>query len=308
MQVVSKKFSILITTKNRLEDLVYTLHKIQYLIEKTDVECVIFDDGSTDGTYEFVKENFPEVKLERNPYSKGYLYCRNKMLNETRADFAISLDDDAHFVTEQPLELIANYFDKNPKVGLLGFRVFWSKQNPSSIFSSDLSIRMKSFVGCAHVWRMSAWRAIPNYPEWFVFYGEEDFASYQLFKKNWAIDYLPELLVHHRVDLKARKDNTDYSLRLRRSLCSGWNLYFLFLPLPLIPKKMAYSIWMQLQLKVFKGDWKALKGLLLALMDLLFALPKIINNRNRLTGAEYEAYQKLPETRLYWKPEEEATL
>ena len=65
---------------------------------------------------------------------------------------------------------------------------------------------------------------------------------------------------------------------------------------------------MQLQLKVFKGDWKAIKALLLALMDLLFALPKIINNRNRFTDAEYEAYQKLPETRLYWKPEEEATL
>ena len=308
MQVVSKKFSILITTKNRLEDLVYTLHKIQHLIDKTDVECVIFDDGSSDETTQFIAVNYPKITLHTNKISKGYLYCRNKMLNETRADFAISLDDDAHFVTEQPLELIANYFDKNPKVGLLGFRVFWSKQNPSSIFSSDLSIRMKSFVGCAHVWRMAAWRVIPNYPEWFVFYGEEDFASYQLFKNNWEIHYLPEVLVHHRVDLKARKNNTDYSRRLRRSLCSGWNLYFLFLPLPIIPKKMAYSIWMQLQLKVFKGDWKALKAILLAFIDLLFALPKIINGMNRLTRAEYEAYQKLPETRLYWKPEEEATL
>ena len=303
-----QKISILITTKNRLEDLVYTLHKIQHLIEKTDVECVIFDDGSSDETTQFITVNYPKITLHTNKISKGYLYCRNKMLNETRADFAISLDDDAHFVTEQPLELIANYFDKNPKVGLLGFRVFWSKQNPNSIFSSDLSIRMKSFVGCAHVWRMAAWRVIPNYPEWFVFYGEEAFASYQLFKNNCEIHYLPEVLVHHRVDLKARKNNTDYSFRLRRSLCSGWNLYLLFLPLSLIPRKMAYSIWMQLQLKVFKGDWKAIKALLLALMDLLFALPKIINNRNRFTDAEYEAYQKLPETRLYWKPEKEATL
>ena len=308
MESISTTFSILITSKNRIDDLKFTLVKIQHLIDRTDVECVIYDDGSSDGTTNYITQNYPKITLHTNKTSRGYLYCRNKMLNETRADFAISLDDDAHFVTEQPLELIANYFDKNPKVGLLGFRVFWSKQNPSSIFSSDLSIRMKSFVGCAHVWRMAAWRVIPNYPEWFVFYGEEDFASYQLFKNNWEIHYLPEVLVHHRVDLKARKNNTDYSFRLRRSLCSGWNLYLLFLPLSLIPRKMAYSIWMQLQLKVFKGDWKAIKALLLALMDLLFALPKIINNRNRFTDAEYEAYQKLPETRLYWKPEEEATL
>ena len=71
---------------------------------------------------------------------------------------------------------------------------------------------------------------------------------------------------------------------------------------------MAYSIWMQLQLKVFKGDWKALKALLLGMMGLILALPKIIKNSNRLTPAEYEEYQKLPETRLYWKREEEAVL
>ena len=65
---------------------------------------------------------------------------------------------------------------------------------------------------------------------------------------------------------------------------------------------------MQLQLKVFKGDWKALKALLLALIDLILALPKIVKNSNRLTRAEYEEYQKLPETRLYWKPEEESVL
>jgi glycosyltransferase involved in cell wall biosynthesis len=305
MQLISKNFSILITTKNRLEDLVYTLHKIQHLIDKPEVECVICDDGSIDGTTSYITGNYPEITLHTNKISKGYLYCRNKMLNETTADFAISLDDDAHFVTEQPLELIANYLDKNPKVGLLGFRVFWSIKNPKLISSNQESIAMKSFVGCAHVWRMSAWRTIPNYPEWFVFYGEEDFASYQLFKKNWEIHYLPEVLVHHRVDVIARKKHADYCLRLRRSLCSGWNLYFLFLPLHLIPRRMAYSIWMQLKLKVFKGDWKALSAILLAMMDLLLAFPKIIKNSNRLTNDEYAAYQELAATKMYWKPEAE---
>ena len=297
-------FSILISTKNRINDLKLSLLKIQSLIDETNVEVVIYDDGSTDGTYEFIKENFPAVKLERNIFSKGYLYCRNKMLNQTRSEFAISLDDDAHFVTEQPLQLIANYFDKNSIVGLLGFRIFWGLVEPVQTFSSELSYRMKSFVGCAHVWRMSAWREIPNYPEWFVFYGEEDFASYQLFKNKWEIHYLPEVLVHHRVDIKARKNNADYSLRLRRSLRSGWYLYFLFFPIRLIPRLLIYSIWMQLKSKVFKADWKALVAILLAMMDLLLAIPKIIKNSNRLTNTEYVAYQKLALTKLYWKPED----
>ncbi|MES2796058.1 MAG: glycosyltransferase [Bacteroidota bacterium] len=296
-------FSILITTKNRLTDLAFTLEKIKYLLKEDGVECVVFDDGSTDGTYEYVKENFPEVKLLSNPVSKGYIFCRNKMLNETKADYAISLDDDAHFVTENPLGFIHNHFEKNPNCGLLALRIFWGLQEPNSIVSGEEFQSVKGFVGCAHVWRMKAWRDIPHYPEWFVFYGEEDFASYQLFKKNWTVNYLPEVLVHHRVDVKSRKNNSDYGIRLRRSLRSGWYLYFLFYPIILIPKKMGYSIWIQLKLKVFKGDFIALKAILLAIFDLVLATPKIIRDSNRLSLQEYDAYHKIPNTKIYWQPE-----
>ena len=296
--------SILITTKNRKDDLAFTLSKIQYLIDRSDVECVVFDDGSTDGTSEFLKQSHPKIILHSNTFSKGYLYCRNKMLNETKADFAISLDDDAHFITEGVLEKIESYFSKNPQAALLGFRIYWSKQLPNRTASNDKSIQMKSFVGCAHVWRMNAWRDIPNYPEWFIFYGEENFASYQLFKKKWEIHYLPEVLVNHRVDVIARKNNADYSIRLQRSLQSGWYLYFLFYPISVIPRKLAYSIWIQLKLKVFKGDFKALKALLLAIMNLFINIPNILKNANRLSLKEFNLYQQLEETKIYWKPED----
>ncbi len=303
MQPIQPTFSILISTKNRLVDLNFTLDKINYLIQKNEVECVVFDDGSTDGTYEYVKENFPKIRLQRNTVSKGYIYCRNKMLNETQAEFAISLDDDAHFVTENPLESIRKHFENNPNCGLIAMRIFWGLEEPNSIVSNENPKQVQGFVGCAHVWRIKTWRDIPNYPEWFVFYGEENFASYQLFKKNWEIHYLPEVLVHHRVDVKSRKNNADYTLRLRRSLRSGWYLLFLFYPIAAIPKKMAYSIWMQLQ-KVFKGDFfKVFQALFLAMLDLICAIPKIIKNSNRLSQKEYDTYNTLPETKIYWHSE-----
>ncbi len=296
-------FSILITTKNRIIDLAFTLDKIKYLLKENSVECVVFDDGSTDGTYQYVKENFPLVQLHRNAVSKGYLFCRNKMLNETEAAFAISLDDDAHFVTDNPLKIIKDYFDSNANCGLVALRIFWGLQEPNSIVSAEEPQRVKGFVGCAHVWRMKAWQDISHYPEWFVFYGEEDFASYQLFKKNWTVNYLPEVLVHHRVDVKSRRNNSDYGIRLRRSLRSGWYLYFLFYPIRIIPEKMGYSIWIQLKLKVFKGDFIALKAILLAIFDLVLATPKIIRDSNRLSLQEYDAYHKIPNTKIYWQPE-----
>jgi glycosyltransferase involved in cell wall biosynthesis len=295
-------FSILICTKNRIKDLTLTLNSINYLLENDNVNCVIFDDGSTDGTFNYIKVNFPQIQLQRNEISKGLIFCRNKMLNETSAQFAISLDDDAHFLTENPLDPIQKYFEKHQQCGLIALRIFWGLVAPENTISNENPNIVKGFVGCGHVWKMSAWRTIPNYPSWFVFYGEEDFAAFQLFKKKLEIHYLPAILVHHRVDVKSRKKNADYALRLQRSLRAGWYLMFLFYPLAKIPKLLIYSLWIQLKLKVFKGDWRALKAILLALLDLMISIPRIIVNCNRLSHKEYDEYQNIPNAKIYWQP------
>lgn len=295
--------TIIITTKNRKAELAFTLQKIQTLLQREDVNCIICDDGSTDGTIPFLQPQYPQIKFIQNLKSEGLIYSRNRLMQLVTTDYAISIDDDLHFITENPLESIYAFFDKNPKVGVLSFRIFWGISQPQDVFSLEQSHRMKSFAGGAHVFRMRSWYEIPNYPDWFIFYGEEDFTSFQLFKKNIEIHYFPEVLVNHRVDIKSRKNNTDYALRLRRALRAGWYLFFLFYPLQIIPRKIGYSIWMQLKLKVFKGDFKAFYALSLALLDLTFAIPKIWINANRLTLKEYTIYQKLKDTKLYWKPD-----
>jgi len=297
------KFTILITTKNRLPDLVFTLNKIAHLLQRQDVSCMICDDGSSDGTSNFLKENHPNIYLIRNETSKGLIFSRNKLLGFVKSDYAVSIDDDLHFITENPLELIENHLIMHPQCALVGFRIFWSTAEPASTHSNESAHRMKSFAGGAHCWRMADWEKIPDYPAWFIFHGEEDFAAYELFKKNLEIHYLPSVLVHHRVDIKARKKNADYTIRLRRSLRSGWYLYFLFLPWSEIPRLLAYSIWIQFKLKVFKGDFRALKAIIQALFDLLMAWPKIAKNVNRLTVKEYAEFNRIQNIKLYWKPE-----
>lgn len=297
------KTAILISTKNRRDDLLFTLHAIKHLFNK-NVSCVVYDDGSSDETYENVKANFPDIVLLRNEVSKGYIYCRNKMLNETAADFAISLDDDAQFLTENPIEIITKYFSENPTCGVIAARIFWGKEKMEQNSNNEIDQKVKSYVGCGHIWRMNAWRDIPNYPEWFGFYGEENFASLQLFKKKWEVHYVPELLVQHRVDLKKRtQTNHDFAFRYRRSLRADWYNYVLFFPPSKIPKKLAYSIWMQCKTKIFKGNFKVVLPLFMAIFDLILAVPKLISNRNGLTSDEYSNYLKLNEAKIYWKPE-----
>lgn len=299
------QFSILITTKNRLQDLIFTLNKINYLIEREDVACSICDDGSTDGTFEFIKENYPKIIGFRNEISKGLIFSRNLLLGKTTSKYAISLDDDAHFLSDNPLEEIENYFLENSNCGVVSFRIFWSKNNPTSTQTLDNPKRVKGFVGCGHAWKMESWKSIPNYPDWFIFYGEEDFAAYQLFKKNIEIHYLPSVLVHHRVDVLARKNNQDYQLRLRRSFRSGWYLYFMFYPFSVIPKKLLYTLWIQIKTKTFRGDFKATIGIIQAIFDVILNFPKLLKQSNRLSSTEYQAILKLPPCKIYWKPEDE---
>ncbi|WP_100611965.1 glycosyltransferase family 2 protein [Confluentibacter lentus] len=296
-------FSILIATKDRIEDLKFTLKKNSYLIERNDVECIICDDGSVDGTSQFIESNFPQIKLIRNFKSKGYIYCRNLLLNNVKTEFAISLDDDAHIVTEFALESMKNYFDEHLGCGVLGLRIYWGLDEPKTKLSNEKACRVRAFVGCGHVWRMKAWSEIPNYPEWFIFYGEEEFASYHLYKNSWEIHYLPEVLIQHRVDIKNRKKNSDYLIRLRRSLASGWYLYFLFWPKKRIPKQMIYSIFIQFKNKVVKGDIKAFIAIVMALLDLIKAFHKVAKHSNRFSDDEFKYIKQLPETKIYWKPE-----
>lgn len=302
---MSIKFSILITTKNRLEDLIITLQKVAYLFERDDVECLIYDDASEDDTVVFLEKNYPNITLFKNKKSKGLIYNRNYLINNCKGDYAISIDDDLHFITVNPLEQIEEYFIKNPKCSLISFRIFWSKKEPISTNSNQKPCRVKSFAGGANAWKVSTWKEIPDYPEWYVFYGEEDFASMQLFKFNKEIHYMPDILVHHRVNVAERKNDKDFQIRKRRSLRAGWYNYFIFYPISIIPKKFAYTVWQQIKNHTFKGDFIATLAIIQALFDVVVNIPNFIKNRNRLTIKEFNEYNNLSQAKIYWKPEDE---
>tara|TARA_R100000935_G_C2838765_1_gene169770 strand:- start:1251 stop:2159 length:909 start_codon:yes stop_codon:yes gene_type:complete len=298
-----RNFSILITTYNRRKELKTTLNSLQVFPIQV-LKIIICDDGSSDGTSEFIRKEYPEIKLLVNPVNKGLIYSRNLLMNQVETPFAISLDDDANFFSLKPLETILVYFKENPKCGVIAFRIFWGLENPEFISMKEKPQIVKSFVGCGHVWRMEAWRNIPNYPEWYFFYGEEEFASYQLFKNGWQVHYVPQVLVHHRVKVSNRKFQKDYGVRLRRSLRAGWYNYFLFLPWTQIPRRFLYTLFMQLKLKVFKGDFRALFAIFQALWDLITHLPKLIAKSNRLSIREFNVFQNLENTKIYLKSDE----
>ncbi|WP_179346239.1 glycosyltransferase family 2 protein [Winogradskyella ursingii] len=302
--MIDKKIAIIITTKDRLNELKLTLKKISDLIQNDNVECLICDDGSIDGTSEFIRNNYPNIQLIHNTTSRGLIFSRNRLMAATNATYVISLDDDAHFVSTQILETIEEFFNSHQRCAVISFRLYWGKILPNTIKVNEKPYKTRSFLGGANAFRMEAWKEIPEFPIWFMFHGEEDFASYHLLKNNWQIWYVPKIFAHHRVDMSKRKQQKDYILRLRRSLRSGWYLYLLFYPLYLVPRKILYSIYIQLKTKVFKGDFKAFSAILQALGDVIVNSPRLIKNRKALSREELKSYHSLPPTKIYWQPHE----
>lgn len=304
MKTASATFAFVIATKNRCADLVQTLESLSEFLNEPEVQCVVYDDGSTDETSQIIKAKFPQVDVWRNENSKGYLYCRNQLLNRVEATYLISLDDDAQFLSRNVLETIQHNFESQPSVGVLAFRIFWSKQMPEQTETMDEPQLVKSFVGCGHVWRKSAWNMIPNYPEWYQFYGEEDWASLQLYAQAYQVQYIPQILVHHRVDLRQRAQNkTGFTFRYRCSLRADWYTYMMLYPLAKAHYFFGYSVAKQIQKIGGKAQFKILKPLLLALFDLLIHLPKLVRNRKPVSSQQFKQYQQLKEAKVYWYPE-----
>ena len=129
----------------------FTLNKIKDLLERKDVVCIICDDGSTDGTSNFLKIEYPNIELIQNSESRGLIFSRNRLLNLTTTEFSISLDDDANFVSTNTLQYIIEYFYNNSDCGLIALRVFWGLKEPEETTSNEKPQHVQSFVCCAHV-------------------------------------------------------------------------------------------------------------------------------------------------------------
>ena len=94
--------SIVITTKNRKEELRLALRSA--VTQSGQPEIIVLDDGSTDGTAELVRVEFPQVTLHRFEESKGLVVRRNEGARLAAGDVIFSIDDDAMFSTPRIVE------------------------------------------------------------------------------------------------------------------------------------------------------------------------------------------------------------
>jgi len=292
---------LLITTRNRRDELLRTLAAMVPVLGSGN-EIIVLDDGSTDATSQALQQAFSGVRVLREEQSRGYIAGRNRLLGMAVGTYAISLDDDSEIVSPEALPEIARHFAENPRCGAIAMRIYWGPSLPPDLTApQEPPHRVKSFVGCGHAWKMGAWHSIVPYPEWFEFYGEEDFASIQLFRHGWEVHYLPQVVVHHRAVIRARP-LSEQRWRFRRQFRSGLFLMGLFYPWPKLLWHLAYACWAQFQNRFrYTRNWRLLPAFLGALGDLLRRAPLLWRQRQPLTAEQWRTWQSIPGSVLYWQ-------
>ena len=99
-------------TRDLLEKLVPFALKTNY----PNVEVIVADNGSTDGSAEFVRERFPDVKLIAFESNHGFAEGYNKALEQIDTDYWVLLNSDVE-VDPNWLTPLVELMESNEKIG-----------------------------------------------------------------------------------------------------------------------------------------------------------------------------------------------
>jgi len=110
--------SVVIPTHNRKLKLVRCLSSV-LSSSYPNIEVVVVDDCSTDGTIAEVEESFPDVKIIANAKRSLAAHSRNMGLAEARGELVFFVDDDNIIHTNAITELV-KAVTSDPTIGVAG--------------------------------------------------------------------------------------------------------------------------------------------------------------------------------------------
>lgn len=232
------KASILIVSKNRKKDLIKTLSVIVSLIDKTEVEVLVFLDGCSDSSEDLIEE-LKWVNFYVSDKSIGASAARHQLYPRAKSEILIGLDDDAHPITKTFISEIDHLFAKNPKVGILAF------EEIKGIFASDEEALSHSettkkeflcseFIGCGFAMRKSVYSMTNGFPVWIDIYGEESCLSMEVMSKGFDILYTNSIKVNHRVNRQQRKIHKQNYFRFGKQLKNSTYYFLVYYPYPVL--------------------------------------------------------------------------
>ncbi len=200
------KVSIVILSYNRKEELKDSLEKIlSYGL--SNLEIIVVDNASTDGTQEMIKNDFSLIKLIRIDKNIG-VAAYNIGLEKATGDYLLILDDDS-YPEKGTIEKMIKAFEGDNKIGIVALDVrsedySGNEEKFSEVKTNKISYMM-GFNGAGAGLRKSVFEEVGGYPDEFFLYWNETDLSIRVLNAGYKIVWLPGAVVYHKFSPKNRE-------------------------------------------------------------------------------------------------------
>ncbi|MGQ9630808.1 MAG: glycosyltransferase family 2 protein [bacterium] len=216
MRELRYRASAIITNWNGRELLERCLPSVFVACERLeDYEIIVVDDCSNDGSPEYIKSNFPSVKVISTPRNVGFQRASNLGAEEAKHDILIMLNNDIVLREDSLPPLLEHFYDK-PNVFGVGAKLYqWDETTflagkRIGIFEAG-HFKLQDvpdaegpsptlFVtGGAAAFDRSKYLAIGGFdPIYHPLYWEDVDICYRAWKRGWSVLYEPRSVMYHK--------------------------------------------------------------------------------------------------------------
>jgi GT2 family glycosyltransferase len=116
--------SIVVVNWNTRDLLAECLEAIARTSGDLDMEIIVVDNGSTDGSQDMVRQRFPQVHLIANMENLGFARANNQAIRRSQGRYVLLLNSDA-FVREHTIQHVVAFMDAHPEAGMAGCKLLY---------------------------------------------------------------------------------------------------------------------------------------------------------------------------------------
>lgn len=120
--------SVIIVNYNVKHFIEQCLHSVYNASKNLKVEVFVVDNNSVDGSVQFIKQKFPQVKLIENKINTGFAVANNQAIKQSTGKYILLLNPDT-VVQEDTFDKTFAFMESQPDAGGLGIKMLDGKGN-----------------------------------------------------------------------------------------------------------------------------------------------------------------------------------
>jgi GT2 family glycosyltransferase len=288
--ILEELITITITTRNRVDDLAFTLGRLISL-GLAHLPLILVDDASDAAIIsDELAHKFPRIRIVRNEVQRGLIANRNEMALLSETPYVLSLDDDSCFRNAPDLQGAVAYLAQQPRVAALQFNNVDINFGEEAVTGSE-PYRVQTYTGCGHLLKRSVFLKMGGYRADFIHMSEEVEFCRKAWKAGLEVHMYPKIIVDHRRTPVARFPEKNVYYLTRNLLI----ISYLHLPWPaMMPKLFSNALlnwWRNLSRRYL---WSSVfRGWIDGLRYCMAHFPE----RAPMSGRQYREYRRAPVSR-----------